>query len=822
MTHNHKYSQSNKSIWWYPVLATVLPSAVMPVAAAMLFNLYLETERWANISLHSMVEGVGSFAAILLALFILIMRRNNQLYPGYIWVATTLMGMGLLDGFHASIEPGAVFVWLHSLATFIGGITFALVILPERISNRPILHSFPYLMAALSVLLGLGSILLPERIPAMIVNGHFTVNAELMNIIGGAGFIVAWFHFAFAGQKKPARQNEHLLLANHCLLFGMAGILFHFSDLWDATWWLWHILRLFAYIVILWFFLDLYNRDIKSLRLAKKVIESTSEAVVITDPQGKILDINHAYEQITGYQRHDLIGMNPNVAKSERHNRDFYKNMWSKLINTGNWSGEIWDRRKNGELFPKELTINAIFSDTGGITNFVGVFSDISEKKAIEDKLRNLAFYDPLTSLANRTFFYEKIEQAISSTHRTGKQVALMFIDLDGFKDINDTLGHTVGDQLLTEIAGRLDERTRKSDSVGRLGGDEFAMLINNFEQSEQVASLAGEILQVLRKTITINHQEIHIGASIGIAIFPDDAQNRDDFIKHADIAMYQAKESGKNKYIFFLPEMNSMARERQALIRELHKAVDGEVFQLYYQPKFRASDHQLIGMEALIRWPKPDGKMVSPLEFIPCAEETGLIIPLGDWVLEQACHQTRLWNQQFSTHLRIAVNISIRQFYKQNIVEDFLQIIKAQDLATHLLEFEITESLLMENTELAISIMNQLRGHGISIAIDDFGTGYSSLSYLKSFPIDTLKIDQAFVRDLTTDSKDADIVRAIISLAEALNLNVVAEGVESSRQLEFLQRNGCHEVQGFYLGKPMPADEFEKVIYDNILSSQA
>ena len=811
MTSNNNSIPSKSLIWWYPFLTTILPSAVIPVAVAILFNLYLETERWSNVSLHAMVEGVGSFAAILLALFILIMRRNNQLHPGYIWVATTLMGMGLLDGFHASIEPGNIFVWLHSLATFFGGLTFALVILPERISKLSSLHFLPYLMSVLCVFLGIGSVLFPQLIPDMVNNGHFTVKAELLNLIGGLGFLVAWFHFSI--QKNLENQDEKLLLANHCLLFGMAAILFHFSDLWDATWWLWHILRLFAYLVLLWFFLNIYNRNIKSLHLAKKVIENTSEAVVITDTQGKILEINQAYEQITGYHPHELIGKNPKLNQSDRHSKEFYQNMWKKILDTGNWSGEIWDRRKSGEVYPKWLTINAIHNDTDEITNFVGIFSDITEKKTAEDKLRSLAFYDPLTSLANRTFFYEGIDTAMLSVQRSGKQIALLFIDLDGFKGINDTLGHAAGDKLLIEIAKRLQERTRKSDRVGRLGGDEFAMLISDFQNSDQVSSLAQEILDVIRQTITINHQSIHIGASIGIAIYPDDAQNRDDFIKHADIAMYQSKATGKNKYVFFLDDMNAKAIKHQKIIHELHKALANEEFQLYYQPKFRATDRKLIGMEVLVRWFKADGEMVLPAEFLTCTEETGLILPLGEFILTEACRQTRLWNQQLSCDLRVAVNISICQFYNKNIVKDLLQIIKAQELPIDLLEFEITESLLMENTEMAISIMNQLRDQGISFAIDDFGTGYSSLSYLKNFPIDTLKIDQSFVCDLTTDSKDADIVRAIISLAKSLNLKVIAEGVETLEQLEFLQQNACHEVQGNFLGKPVPAHEFQKLI---------
>ena len=811
VSENDIRPQSISMRWWFPLLTTILPSAVLPVAVALLLHQWLDSSRWANEPLHSLVEAVGSFAAILLALFIMIMRRSNQLRPAYIWVATTLMGMGLLDGFHASVAPGQTFVWLHSVATLLGGVTFALVALPDRISVLPRLQAAPAVMATASVVLGLGSLFYPDWIPAMAANGEFTFSAEVINMIGGLGFLVAWVHFAWL--EKAEDQEERIVLANHCLLFGMAAALFHFSVLWDATWWFWHILRLLAYLVILWFFLDLYNRDVKRIRLAKQIVDHTSEAVVVTDAQATILDVNNAYARITGYDRHELIGKNPRINKSGRHDRAFYQEMWAQLNASGHWSGEIWDRRKNGEVFPKWLRINAIRDDGGKIRQYVGIFSDITEKKVAEERLKNLAFYDPLTGLPNRAFFQDRLEKVASAVRRTDKQAALMFIDLDGFKDVNDSLGHAAGDSLLVEVAKRLQGRVRKSDTVARLGGDEFGLLLTELQQPERIGSLAEEILEVVRNPINVDGQEVRVGASIGIAVFPDDARSADELTRHADIAMYQAKDGGKNSYKFFMPEMQSRAVDRLNLIRELHRAVEEKTFALYYQPRVRLADGKLVGMEALIRWPQSDGTMVSPVDFIPIAEETGLIVAVGDWVLAEAFRQTEQWNQQFGTHLRVSVNVSTRQFFGRNFVDNLLAILKAYEFPAHMLELEITESLLIKDTMTAISIMNQLRYHGISIAIDDFGTGYSSLGYLKRFPINTLKIDQSFVRELTSDSQDAAIVRAIISLSETLGLKVVAEGVETQEQLEFLQDHACHEAQGYLLGRPMPASEFGRLI---------
>jgi len=509
--------------------------------------------------------------------------------------------------------------------------------------------------------------------------------------------------------------------------------------------------------------------------LAARIFDTMSQAVVVTDKNNHIVSINAAGVKITGYTIKDIKGKNPNVFASGQHNQAFYAAMWKSITTTGHWEGEIWDRRKNGEIYLKWMTINVIYDQQGDIKLYVAISSDITERKKRDKLIWEQANFDALTGLTNRSLFQKHLQQELGHCSRSGTRLALIYLDLDGFKDINDSLGHTAGDKLLLIVAQRLQVRIRKTDVVARLGGDEFTLLVTNFRHPEQIGSLAKHILEVLAEPFNIQEREIHIGASIGIAIYPDDGTSPEELIKHADIAMYHAKASGKNQFQFFHHEMNAKALHRLSLIHELHNAVADQAFQLHYQPKIRLADHKLVGMEALIRWPKADGQMTFPMDFIPCAEETGLIIPMGDWILAEACRQTSKWNQQFNTQLRVAVNLSARQFHVDNIANKVLHILNAQSLSPHLLELEITESILMENVEEAIRIMALLREYGISIAIDDFGTGYSSLNYLKRFPINTLKIDQSFVRDLVEDSEDAAIVCAIISLADSLNLEVVS-----------------------------------------------
>jgi diguanylate cyclase (GGDEF)-like protein/PAS domain S-box-containing protein len=551
-------------------------------------------------------------------------------------------------------------------------------------------------------------------------------------------------------------------------------------------------------------------------KLATNVFNTMSQGVVVTDRDNHIISINLATSKITGYTIEEVAGKNPKIFSSGNQDSDFYASMWRSLTSSGYWEGEIWGKHKNGKLQLHWMTISVIYDKQGEVSQFVSIFSDITERKRTDELIWKQANYDLLTGLANRTLFHKQVQHELNRCQRNKSEIAVIYLDLDGFKDVNDSLGHAAGDKLLIEVAQRLQRYTRKTDTIARLGGDEFTLLLTDIQKPEQVGSVAKNILGLLAEPIVILEREIHIGASLGIALYPGDGTSQEELAKHADVAMYQAKMSGKNQFQFFQQEMKTKALHRLSLIHDLHIALESKAFFLYYQPKIRLSDGKVIGSEALIRWFKSDGQLISPVDFIPCAEETGLIIPIGDWVLTEACRQTEAWNQQFDTQLHVAVNLSARQFRVDNIVGNILATLDQQSFPAHLLELEITESILMDNVEEAIEVMAKLRKQGVSIAIDDFGTGYSSLSHLKRFPINTLKIDRSFICDLTEESKDAAIVHSILSLAESLDLVVVAEGVETIEQLSFLEQKDCFAAQGYYMAKPMPPEEFEAFLLKN------
>ncbi len=548
----------------------------------------------------------------------------------------------------------------------------------------------------------------------------------------------------------------------------------------------------------------------ENLRLAQKVIQSAGEAILITDAASNIIDVNPAYERIMGYHRDEIIGKNPRFVSSGRHGPEFYRDMWGKLSAAGFWEGEVWDRRKDGEVFPQWLTINAIHNEEGKVSHYVGMFLDISRQKATEEKLEELAFYDPLTGLPNRTLSLNRLRHGIKVCHRKGCRLALLFIDLDRFKGVNDTLGHAAGDELLQQLAGRLKSELREMDTVARLGGDEFTILISDLDSPDELSPLADKLIARIREPVMVRGRLVHVGASIGIAVYPDDAQDAGNLLKYADMAMYQAKEAGRNTYKYFSPVIQSRVQDRVALEEDLHEALEHGWFDLFYQPKVQLEQRKIIGAEALVRWMHPQRGMVGPDQFIPLAEETGLIMQLGELVLRKACIKGAQWARRGCEPFRIAVNLSARQFHADDIVEMVRDTLERSGLPPERLELEITESAVMVNVEEAIGIMRGLRELGVSLAIDDFGTGYSSLNYLKRFPINTLKIDKSFVLDLHRDGGDAAIVAAVISLASSLGLNVIAEGIENEAQLAFLIERKCREGQGYLLGKPMPEREFE------------
>ncbi|MBF0613808.1 MAG: EAL domain-containing protein [Magnetococcales bacterium] len=545
------------------------------------------------------------------------------------------------------------------------------------------------------------------------------------------------------------------------------------------------------------------------LILSRRVFEHAGEAILITGADGLITDVNPAYEKITGYRKDEVLGKSPGITKSGRHDAEFYRVMWSQLIQEGFWEGEIWDRRKNGEVFPKWVSISAIRNAAHELTHYMAIFLDISDQKAVEHKLERLAFYDALTGLPNRMFFQERLAQDIARARRMETQVVLMFIDLDRFKWVNDTLGHAAGDELLKEISQRLKGCVRETDTVARLGGDEFTIILNNLNSSDHAAMVAQKLIMIVREPVLLMGQNVYVGASVGIALFPADSTNQETLIKHADMAMYQAKEAGRNTFRFSSSEVHSKAFDRIAMEDDLYKALDRQELVPFYQPKWDLEKNALCGAEALVRWLKPDGKLVNPGQFIPLAEETGLIVPIGKRILSVASHNTARWTHERTQPFKMAVNLSSREFQQTDLLEQIRGVLEQTGLPAERLEIEITESMVMGNVEKAIGIMKKLRELGISLAMDDFGTGYSSLGYLKRFPLNTLKIDQSFVRDLPDCHGDGAIVEAILSMARGLKLHVVAEGVETEEQRAYLMARGCESIQGYLIGRPMPEQDF-------------
>jgi diguanylate cyclase (GGDEF)-like protein/PAS domain S-box-containing protein len=551
----------------------------------------------------------------------------------------------------------------------------------------------------------------------------------------------------------------------------------------------------------------------EKLRLAGKALESTSEGIIITDAEGRIETVNSAFYSITGYSPEEVIGQNPKILKSGLHEVDFYRKLWESLKQEGHWQGEIWNRRKNGELYPEWLSISSVKSEQNKTTNYVAIFTDITDRKLSEKRLNRLAHYDALTGLPNRLLFLDRMNQAFNHAHRRNQLVPILFLDLDRFKIINDTLGHSTGDLLLKEVAKRLSGSVKEWDTVSRFSGDKFVILLEDIGRIEAVNQIARKILNRLSKAFNIKNQELYISASIGISIYPNDGEDPDTLINNAEVAMYRAKEKGKNNFQMYAPVMNSTAFQRLVMENSLRKAVDKNELLLHYQPQIEVKTGRIVGVEALIRWQHQEMGLVYPGQFISLAEETGLIVPIGEWVLYNACLQNKKWQEAGIEPISISVNLSVRQFKDQSLFDSIQHVINETGLNPRLLDIEITETAAMHDAEYSISILEKLKDMGISISIDDFGTGYSSLNYLKQLPLDTLKIDKSFVHDIVVNEDDNAIVSAIIAMAHKLRLGVVAEGVETQIQFNFLQSLECDRMQGYLFSRPLPAEEFEQLI---------
>ncbi|MBP5946266.1 MULTISPECIES: phosphodiesterase DibA [unclassified Pseudomonas] len=552
------------------------------------------------------------------------------------------------------------------------------------------------------------------------------------------------------------------------------------------------------------------HADREHLRQAAAVFDCTREGVLVTSHQGLIVHVNRAFIEITGYLREEVLGQQPSLFKSGHHPPGFYQAMFATLESQGEWSGEIWNRRKSGEIYPQWQTIRVIHDDQGRISHYVAVFSDISAIKHSEHELQHLAHHDPLTDLPNRLLFSDRTEQALASAQVHKRGCALLLLDLDHFKMINDSLGHNVGDRLLKAVATRLRELFGPGVTVARLGGDEFAVLAESCPQPGQAAACAQRILDALKEPVGIDGDELFINASVGISLFPSDALSAGQLLRNADAALFKAKSSGRNGYALYTEELTAHAQKRVEIAFELRRALEQQELRVYYQPVHDLKTSRLIGVEALVRWQHPQRGLVSPAEFIPIAERTGLIAEIDAWVMQQACQQMCQWQQAGVVLAFVAVNVSSRLFARRELYQQVAQVLRETGLDPAYLELEVTESAVMDDPEVALEQMHRLRELGIRLAIDDFGTGYSSLLRLKRLPVQKLKIDQGFVAGLPWDEDDAAIVRVIIALAQSMGMQVHAEGIEQVEQAAFLLEQECDLGQGYWFGRPVPVQEID------------
>jgi diguanylate cyclase (GGDEF)-like protein/PAS domain S-box-containing protein len=547
------------------------------------------------------------------------------------------------------------------------------------------------------------------------------------------------------------------------------------------------------------------RRAERERRVALEVLRSMSEAVAVIDLDFRFISVNPAFSRITGYSEEEVVGQNSKLLDSSQHSQDFYRRVRDILERTGHWAGEMWQKRKDSEEFLGWIEMSEVRDAQGLRSHFVAVVNDITDKKRAEQELRYLANYDTLTGLPNRALLSERLGRAIVRARRQETRVAVLFLDLDRFKDINDSLGHAAGDRLLKAAATRLQATVSASDTVARLGGDEFTVVLEDVESLPAVERMAREILNAFSMPLEVDERhDVSITPSLGISLYPDHALVPTDLLKFADTAMYQAKAEGRNTYQIYNETMDAESRKRATVLASLRKALDRGEFRLVYQPRMALADGRITGVEALLRWHSAELGEISPMVFIPLAEESGLILPIGDWVMEEACQTLKRWRTHGLNELSIGINVSVLQLLRSNLPQHLRQVLEDTGVPANRIELEVTESMVMQNAEQTTNVLNELREIGVSLAIDDFGTGYSSLVYLKRLPIDTLKIDKEFIGDLTRDPDDEAITATVITMGHSLGLNVIAEGVETEQQLSYLREQGCDEIQGFWLSPPL------------------
>jgi diguanylate cyclase (GGDEF)-like protein/PAS domain S-box-containing protein len=548
------------------------------------------------------------------------------------------------------------------------------------------------------------------------------------------------------------------------------------------------------------------------LLLASNVFTKMHDGVMITDANQKILSVNEAFTKVTGYSKSEILGKKPNILNSGWHDDKFYQELWEDISKNGQFEGEIVDRKKDGTTYTAEVRISEVHNDDGLLTNYIAISNDITNKKEQEKLIHNLAYFDSLTDLPNRILFEERVTNRILAHKRANQKMAVMFIDMDNFKNINDRLGHSFGDLFLIETSKKIKNILREQDTLARLGGDEFTVMIENFESLESVAHIAKRIIELFERPIYLDDYKVFSGVSLGISIYPDDGTTYEDLVKAADTAMYQVKDSGKRDYKFYTPIMNEEVTKRIGIEHNLHNAIKNEEFFLEYQPKVDLLSNKVYGMEALVRWNQPEHGLVRPDHFIGIAEDTGMIYDIGLWVMEQAIHDLKLLHDLDNT-LTVSINVSSKQLEKESFINDLYKIVDKYGVNSNFIELEITESHIMNNIDETLNVLNKLNYKGFKLSIDDFGTGYSSLSYLKKLPVQTIKIDKSFVLDIDKDEEDRSIVSTIIAMSHALGKDVIAEGSETQGPIDALKFMHCRNVQGYFFSKPLAFESFKKYL---------
>ncbi|MDH4565284.1 EAL domain-containing protein [Pseudomonas sp. BN414] len=616
-------------------------------------------------------------------------------------------------------------------------------------------------------------------------------------------FIIASLWVLFSDRALLALVGDRVLLDELQTAKGLLFVLVTSLLLFALA--CWYLRRLKVY-------LDARRAHESSLRQAAAVFDSTQEGVLVTDAESRIVHVNRAFSRITGFEESQVLGENPRIFSSGRHAPTFYKAMWNALDNRREWSGEVWNRRRNGEIYPLWQNIRAIHDEDGQLTHYVAVFSDVSAIKRSQHELDFLAHHDPLTNLPNRLLFTERVEQVLERASREKQNGALLLLDLDHFKHINESFGHSHGDLLLKMAGVRLQGLMEGGMTLARLGGDEFGVLWDNCPQAEQAAALAERIRTELATPFRLGGHDLFISTSLGISLFPDTDANVEQVMRNADSALFKAKSSGRDAYAFYSQELTEQARQRVELVSALRQALELGQLRVHYQPIQRLADGQLVGFEALVRWAHPERGLVPPGEFLPIAEQSGLIASIDAWVLEQACRQMRCWLEQGHALSFMAVNLSCRLFHRTELDSEVARVLAATGLAPEYLELEITESAVMEDPDTAEALLGRLRALGVRLAIDDFGTGYSSLQRLKRLPVQKLKLDQSFVRGLPDDRNDIAIARAVTALGHSLGISVLAEGIEVDAQASFLRELGCDYGQGYLFNRPLPVEALERL----------